>query len=302
MKNRRAFPGGARWHIFIGVVVLGLLIVCGILPSLRAGFVAHPLRKALPDSEVIPFAYENLAFSTPEHLQVHGWYAISQNRAVVILLHGYKGNRADYLEPAQVLVENGYGVLLLDLLAHGESEGRVLTLNGAEVLAALDYLQTRSDVDANRIGVWGFSLGGLVAIQAAAQEPAVQAVIADGPFPVVAAQDMPIPVTLEDWLWVPFDRVQWQLLKFYGVSPAMPTTEALKHIAPRSLLLIAGIENRGEQRVLQKYYREAGEGAELWEVAGANHVESWMMSRSLYESKMLIFFKQTLLDTKSPSR
>ncbi len=75
----------------------------------------------------------------------------------------------------------------------------------------------------------------------------------------------------------------------------MPTTTAIRRIAPRPLLLIAGIENRGERRVLRKYHTDAGVGAELWEVAGASHVQSWTVSREDYEAKVLALFERALL-------
>ncbi len=152
MRNRHISPKRPFWHVLIGVGVLGLLTVYGILPVLRAGWVAHPLRKALPDLSTIPFDDEEVTFATPEGLPIYGWYIPSQNHAAIILVHGYNGNRADYLEPAQMLAENGYGVLMIDLLAHGESEGKTLNLDGTEVLASVAYLKARPDVDAQRIG------------------------------------------------------------------------------------------------------------------------------------------------------
>jgi 2,6-dihydroxypseudooxynicotine hydrolase len=47
----------------------------------------------------------------------------------------------------------------------------------------VDYLETRSDVDLNRIGVWGVSLGGYYAPRAAAFEKRFKACVAlSGPF------------------------------------------------------------------------------------------------------------------------
>lgn len=285
-----------KWHILLTFGCLAFVGVYGILPVLRASLVSHPNRKPLrTDSLEISFEYENVEFETSEHLKVRGWYSVSHNQAAVIVAHGYGGNRADYVEPAEVLVELGYGVLLVDLLAHGESEGTRLVLDGQEILAAVDYLTARPEIDSQRIGAWGFSLGGLVSLQAAAQEEEIRAVIADGPFPVIAGQDMPSPDRISDWLWVPFDWVQLRALKLFGVSAAMSTTEALSRIGNRPVLLVSGIENEGERRVMQKYAESSGGVVELWEVNGAGHVESWWESRAKYEEKAVAFFEQALL-------
>ncbi|MBN2002218.1 MAG: hypothetical protein JXA21_02575 [Anaerolineae bacterium] len=97
-------------HILIGLGLLGLLTVYGILPAFRASLVVHPTRKPLPASNTLPFECEDAVCTTPEGTQIYGWYVPSRNHAAVILAHGYNGNRADYLEPAQMLAENGYGV------------------------------------------------------------------------------------------------------------------------------------------------------------------------------------------------
>ena len=49
--------------------------------------------------------------------------------------------------------------------------------------AVVDYVETRADLDAARIGLWGVSLGGYYAPRAAAFEKRVKACIAlSGPF------------------------------------------------------------------------------------------------------------------------
>src|SRR2546427_153125 len=100
--------------------------------------------------------------------------------------------------------------LVLALVLGGAAFGYVLlpVLRGRDVLAAAEYLKGRPDVSPGSIGAWGFSLGGLVSLQAAAQTRDIRAVVADGPFPVVDPLDMPAPESLSDWLWIPFDRVQ----------------------------------------------------------------------------------------------
>lgn len=276
--------------------LLGLLVIYGVLPILRARSVAHPPRTTVAHNpEEFSLVDEDVSFEANDGLTLRGWYMLSHNGAVVIISHGYGGNRGDFLEQAALLSGHGYGVLLFDLSAHGNSDGSLLSLNGRDVLAAVEYVRNRKDVRPDRIGLWGFSLGGLVSIQAAAQEPSIRAVIADGPFPVVAATDMPAPETLADWLWIPFDWVQFQALKLQGVSGAMSTTEALARIAPRPLLLIAGIQNRGERRVLRKYYAAAGQTATLWEVAEAGHLGSWNARTDDYKRMALAIFDRALL-------
>ncbi|MCD4739373.1 MAG: alpha/beta fold hydrolase [Anaerolineae bacterium] len=293
MTQIREWLSRVKWRIVIVFVMMGIGGVYGVLPVTRAVLVAHPPRKAIIATAPM-FPCEKVTFLTDTDLQVYGWHIPSHNGAAIIIAHGYGGNRGDHLEQAQFMAEHGYGVLLLDLLAHGESEGHKLTLSGQEILAAVRYFERQGSVSSTRIGVWGFSLGGLVGIQAAAQTRAIDALIADGPFPVVTHQDMPHSETVSDWLWMPFDIVQWQALRVQGVRPATSTITALQR-SSCGVLLIAGRQNRGEYRVMQKYAAVPSEHIELWEVEEAGHVESWSVRGEEYRARVLAFFDQALL-------
>ena len=83
------------------------------------------------------------------------------------------------------LHSRGYSVLFLDLRAHGTSEGDLSTLGVKEVRdirAAVAFLQTQPEVDPDRIGIYGGSLGGSVALLSAGALPGLRAVVADSTF------------------------------------------------------------------------------------------------------------------------
>jgi 2,6-dihydroxypseudooxynicotine hydrolase len=68
----------------------------------------------------------------------------------------------------------------------------------APISAAIDYLETRGDVDGSRVGILGSSLGGYYAPRAAAYEPRVRACIAvSGPFSWGSRGRQMMPVTRE---------------------------------------------------------------------------------------------------------
>lgn len=67
-----------------------------------------------------------------------------------------------------MLVAHGYGVLLLDPRGQGGSDGDVVLWAGdQDLLAGAAYLQRRPDVDSDRIGAMGFSVGGEMLLRAA---------------------------------------------------------------------------------------------------------------------------------------
>jgi acetyl esterase/lipase len=80
----------------------------------------------------------------------------------------------------------GYATLAIDYRTFGESEGeprgQLFPLNEVEDYRnAISYLQTRDEVDPERIGIWGTSFGGAVVIYTAAFERRAKAVVAQVP-------------------------------------------------------------------------------------------------------------------------
>ena len=82
-----------------------------------------------------------------------------------------------------MLIRHGYGVLLLDRRGEGASEGDYNAFGWAgerDLRAAIGFLQQRPDVDPDRIGGLGLSVGGELLLQTAAHTPALRAVVSEG--------------------------------------------------------------------------------------------------------------------------
>ena len=121
--------------------------------------------------------------TTDDGVRLAGWYLPSRNRAAVVLLHGAGSTRSNVLDEAAVLARHGFGVLMIDARGHGDSGGRAMDFGwhgDADIAAATGYLAERPDVDPQRIGVVGMSMGGEEAIGAAASNPLIGAVVAEG--------------------------------------------------------------------------------------------------------------------------
>ena len=84
---------------------------------------------------------------------------------------------------ARMLARHGYGVLLFDRRGEGRSEGDPNSWGwggDADVKAAIAYLQRRPDVDPDRIGGIGLSVGGEMMIETAAETDELAAVVSEG--------------------------------------------------------------------------------------------------------------------------
>jgi fermentation-respiration switch protein FrsA (DUF1100 family) len=280
----------------LGTMIAGLAITFyGILPFKYAYARAHPFKMPVCCRTPLDwgFAFEDVSFPSADGTLLKGWYIRSQNGAAVILAHGLGGNRISGMGQGIALAEEGFGVLLLDLRAHGESGGTTIIFGGADIQAGVGFLQDQPDVRQKKIGVLGISLGGLQAIQAAAATEEIAGIITDGAAPN-EFEDLPTPNRLLHWLDLPFQWVMFRFLISQGVPGPISAIAAIRRIAPRPILLIAGARSDYERDQQRKFFQASGEGCSLWEVPEAGHTESWDRRKEEYRRRMVSFFQETL--------
>ena len=143
-----------------------------VVVPLSLGYVYTHLQRAQVPENRLGMASENVAFETSDGLTLKGWYVPSRNGAAVIAFPGRKGPQPH----ARMLARHGYGVLLFDRRGEGASDGDPNAFGwGGEkdIEAAVAYLRDRPDVDPDRIGGIGLSVGGELLLQAAAGHPAL---------------------------------------------------------------------------------------------------------------------------------
>lgn len=147
-----------------------------------------PSRSPGSDTPIVPGA-ESLTLTTRDGLHLRAWLLRPERPAgpvpAVILLHGLSGNRDSMASRATLLTRLGYAALLLELRAHGASEGSFTTFGLDEVedvRSATDALAKAPGIDGSRLGVLGLSLGAVVAVQAAAGLESVRAVVTEAVF------------------------------------------------------------------------------------------------------------------------
>lgn len=104
--------------------------------------------------------------------------------AMVIVHPASAGERTDpfYDHLRLALPEQGIAVLIFDRRGSGASEGNFETADfealANDVIAAVEYLQTRPDIDPNKIGLHGTSQGAWIAPIAAARKPDIACIVA----------------------------------------------------------------------------------------------------------------------------
>jgi dipeptidyl aminopeptidase/acylaminoacyl peptidase len=245
-------------------------------------------------------APEEVRVSSSTGITIAGRFFPGQRPATIVLSNGY-GEKQDQMLPlADLLTRAGFSVFTYDMRSRGRSDGRYVTLGAleqADLVSVVDYLSSRPDVDAARIGAYGLSLGASVSVMAAARDPRIRAIVADCGFsdaPGIVSSSFEHFIGLPSW---PFGPVTVKLAeRRAGVSihDARPV-DVVGAISPRPLLLIHGTEDIPvPPENSQCLFNHAGEPKELWWVPGAGHAQSRDVAGPAYDRRVIAFFEATL--------
>jgi len=304
----------------VGTVVYNLISAIDIHCSERNYANATPeqfIMRADYEIDVTPYLitdpYQTVNFparNSPD-VNISAWYipAVNapQSAPTVIVVHGLTSCRreASLLMSASILHRAGFNVLLPDLNDHGDSDnvdGRFSAgiREHLDVLGGFDWLVAEADIDPNRIGVMGFSLGGGTAAIAFSQEPRLMALWTDASF-----------ADLEK-------TVAYELKQEYGLPAFLAGSAVMmgQAIDGVDISLYSPLEAFGSARTGRPVYLVHGTADERisvdfaydltaavqatdpsftpWLVEGAKHTESLFLYPTEYETRLVTFFSAAL--------
>jgi MYXO-CTERM domain-containing protein len=263
-----------------------------VAPLSGAYLFTHLGRPVVPEAD-LRVDYEHVSFTTSDGLDLAGWYVPSRNGAAVIAFPGRNGPQAH----TRMLARHGYGVLLFDRRGQGDSEGDPHGFGWEgekDIKAAIAFLQQRPDVDPDRIGGLGLSVGGELMLHAAAETPDLKAVVSEG-----AGSR-----SVGEFRKMPDAPVQMQALEtmitagitLFSNSPPPPLMhDIVGRIAPRPVFIIWTPNGVDTEALNREYYEAAGEPKTLWEIPESRHVGGLAARPEEYERRVVGFFDDALL-------
>jgi pimeloyl-ACP methyl ester carboxylesterase len=265
-----------------------------LAPQAPSPLLDHPERAGVA-------GLRNADLRSPAGLRIAAWYAPSRNRAAIILTHGTNADRSSMLPELRLLADAGFGVIAFDWPGLGASEGPILWGAGARqtLAAAIDWLAERPEVDPQKIGGLGFSVGSFIMTQVAAGDGRLKAVVLEG---TPASFDAYIDLhahggRLGRWL-------AERAISRSGLAAAEWAPQNLiGAIAPRPLLLVGGTRDTEiPPWMAQGLYADAREPKSLWIVPKAQHGGYMEVAPVEYPRRILAFFESGLAVTAISAR
>jgi uncharacterized protein len=308
-------------------IALIVLLFSPLLAAIAGWFVApwylHPIRRELtPDlvreadaSLAVTGSHrEDFNVRAPDGVLLRGWIVTppQSNGSWVLLFHGVADNRVGIIGQSEFLLRAGYSVVMMDARAHGSSEGPAATygwLERNDTRAITDALISSIERRYESIQ-WhgpppppfhlfalGESMGAGIALQSAAADPRIEAVVAESSFADLreASYDY---AGLRKCPWLGktlFAPFSWTMLYRGEKLAGVPISEvsAVKAVSSRAFPVLLICDEKDVAlpcRHSEMIYAAARGPKQLWVVPGAFHTAAYGFAPEEFRRRVLTFY------------
>ncbi|MGV2826525.1 alpha/beta hydrolase [Myxosarcina sp. GI1(2024)] len=176
--------------MFVAATILGLYgIGCVSLWFYQTRMIFFPVREIYETPEQYGLAYREVfipVLDTGE--RIHGWILPASQAGSsskwLIYFHGNADNISFNIPKATKLRNLGFSVLFIDYRGYGLSDGTFPSEETVyqDAAAAWNYLTYEREIEPSQILIYGFSLGGAIAIELASQHPNAMGLVVESSF------------------------------------------------------------------------------------------------------------------------
>lgn len=294
---RQPWPKARRLvtDLFISNAISVAIIIAITLALKWTGFFNsefyRPSNQDFGQHQKLSLTPEDVYFDSEDGTRLHGWFIAAQGDpfGTVIHFHGSDGNISNSVKNSYWLSAYGFNVFAFDYRGYGRSSGEPSRRGVVEdAVAAIDYVRSRTEVDADKICLFGQSLGGQLAIVAAdkAGTQGIQAVVADATYASYSNQAKDKMAQLGP-LWL----LQWAA--WLVVSDKYCAKDVVGNLSPTRILLVHGTADSGVQPYHSEWLLNAADGPkDIWRVNGVGHLD--VFDSDSYRTRLAQFFKDSL--------
>lgn len=262
--------------VFLIIAVLAVAALAALPPVITGPMIdRHVDFRRTYSAEEFGLAARKLSLTTEDGLGIVA-YEVEQAdpKAVIIFLSGIENPSVTaFFGHAKWLAGHGYASVLVEMRAHGESDGDRISLGYKEYLdtrAAVDYILSRDRYDGVPIVVYGLSMGAATAINSIGHIPEIDGLISLSAFSswADAFADNMVLMGAPEWLAAaerPFAEA-YCILKF-GLNESRVTPEnEIRRLGRRPALLM---HSTGDSQVPYASF-------ERLLASAPDHVETWV--------------------------
>jgi hypothetical protein len=170
------FSDGLPWTGIVAFLIslVGAYVAFGVVLFIfQHRLVYLPETRMVGTPHDIQLSYEAIYFKTRDDVELFGWYVPASNsRGTILFCHGNAGNISDRLDYLGIFHRLGLSTFIFDYRGFGLSAGHPTEAGTyLDSEAAWDFLVNRKGIPAERMILYGESLGGAVAARLAASQP-----------------------------------------------------------------------------------------------------------------------------------
>ena len=300
--------------------VAGWLFGPSYLHPIRRELTADLIREADASFALTRSQRVDFNVTAPDGAKLRGWLVRppSPNGSWVLLFHGQADNRIGVIGQSEFLLRAGYSVVMMDARAHGSSEGPMATYGWLErndtrvIVDALVYSEFHKYIirqmsinpdlpfparPAFHIFALGESMGAGIALQSAAADPRIEAVVTEAAFASLreASYDY---AGLQKYPWLgktylaPFSwTIVYRGESLAGFHAAEVSPE--KSVSSRAFPVLLICDEKDVVlpcRHSQMIYAAARGPTQLWVVPGAFHTAALGYQPEEFRRRVLAFF------------